>query len=273
MLGTPTARTKTLAERADRHALYQAAVNAPTADVAFIERVHAELGGAPPRTLREDFCGTGLLAATWARRGPQRRAIGVDLDPEALAWGARHNLRDVAERVRLVHADVLEDRQLRADVVCALNFSWFRLRERSQLLAYLRGVRRDLRPGGFLVLDCLGGTCAIADYAEDRACDGFTYEWRQSGFNPLDHTARCTIGFAFPDGSRLDPAFAYTWRVWTVPELRDLLAEAGFAGLRVFWEYPDEAGGPSEFREVSGERTQEIWLTYLVATTCTKGQP
>lgn len=267
MPGPSPARTSTLAERADRHALYQQSVNAPAGDVAFIERIYTEAHGAPPRILREDFCGTALLAATWARRGPQRRAIGVDLDPEALAWGAHHNLGDVADRVRLVHADVLEDRQLRADVVCALNFSYFLLRARAQLLAYFRGVRRDLRPGGIFVLDCLGGTCAIADFDEERDCDDFTYLWRQSGFNPLEHTARCTIGFAFPDGSRLDPAFSYQWRVWTLPELRDLLAEAGFAGLRVFWEYPDDDGGPSEYREVTREQTQEIWLTYLVATT------
>lgn len=254
----------TLADQADRHALYQASVNAPLDNVEFIERVWAEMRGTKPKVLREDFCGTALLAATWAGRAPQRRAIGVDLDPEALAWGARHNLRGVEGRVELVRADVLAAGELRADVVCALNFSYFLLRARSQLLAYFREVRRSLRPGGLFVLDCIGGTEAIADFREERDYDGFTYIWQQRDFNPLDHTARCSISFAFPDGSRLEPAFDYVWRMWTLPELRDCLDEAGFASPRVFWEYTGEDDA-SDYREIEHEQNQEIWLTYLVA--------
>jgi SAM-dependent methyltransferase len=262
----PAAVDDQLADQADRHALYQAAVNAPVDNIEFIERVYTEARGAKPKVLREDFCGTALLAATWARRGPQRRAIGVDLDPEALAWGARHNLAGVAERVQLVRADVLEDRDLRADVVCALNFSYFLVRTRAQLLTYFRNVRNNLRPGGLFVLDCIGGTEAVADFHEEREYDGFTYVWQQKDFNPLDHTARCSISFAFADGSRIEPAFAYTWRVWTLPELRDLLEEAGFTSLRVFWEYAADDEDTSEYREIAHEQNQEIWLTYLVAS-------
>lgn len=262
-----------LAEQADRFALYQAAVNAPGDNIEFIERVYGELHGHKPRVLREDFCGTALLAIEWARRSAQRRSIGVDLDAEALAWGARHNLSaagpSVAARVQLVQADVLADSPHRADVTCALNFSYFLLPTRKQLLAYFSNVRRGLRPGGIFVLDCIGGTEAVADYREEREYDGFTYIWEQLEFNPLDHTARCAISFAFPDGSAIAPAFAYRWRVWTVPELRDCLEEAGFAATRVFWEYTAEGDDDdaTDYREIAHEENQAIWLTYLVATT------
>lgn len=260
----------TLADRADRHALYQAAVNAPDDNIDFIERVYRELRGRDPRILKEDFCGTALMAVEWAKRGAQRRAIGVDLDPEPLAWGARHNLApagpSVARRVRLIEGDVIAESDARADIVCALNFSYFLLTTRKQLVAYFRNARRSLRPQGLFVLDCIGGTEAIADFTEERAVDDFIYIWRQRDFNPIDHTSRCSINFAFSDGSSLEPAFDYTWRMWTMPEIRDCLEEAGFGKPRVFWEYTDDAGG-AEYQEISREQNQEIWLTYLVATT------
>lgn len=271
MASRSTARKHTLAEQADRFALYQEAVNAPVDNIEFIERVYNEMRGVKPKVLKEDFCGTALLATEWAKRGPQRRSIGVDLDAEALAWARRHNLgpagSTISSRIELVHADVLAPQEHRVDVVCALNFSYFLLPSRQQLLAYFRNVRRSLRPRGLFVLDCIGGTEAVADYHERREYDGFSYLWDHSEFNPLDHTARCSISFAFPDGSRIEPAFAYRWRVWTVPELRDLLEEAGFAAPRVFWEYTDEEDGSTEYREIAHEQNQEIWLTYLVAST------
>ena len=130
----------------DLYALYEAAVQNVEADLDFVERVFRKEHGVSPRRLKEDFCGTALLATEWAKRGPQRRSIGVDLDAEALAWARRHNLGpagpSVAGRVELVHADVLAPSDLRADVVCALNFSYFLLPTRQQLLAY------DSLPGG-----------------------------------------------------------------------------------------------------------------------------
>lgn len=257
-----TARALTLADRADRFSLYQAAVNSPDADLEFIERIYTETRGAPAKILKEDFCGTALLAATWVRRDARRRAIGVDLDAEALAWGARNNLsHGPCGRVELVHADVLAPTHHRADIVCALNFSWFLLSERPRLLAYLRDVRRVLRPGGMLFLDCMGGRLSHGLHAEERDLDGARYLWRQREFDPLTHTARCTIGFAFPDGSRIDPAFDYRWRIYSVPELRDCLTEAGFARTRVFWDDGDA------HRETAHEPNQDIWLVYVVAET------
>jgi SAM-dependent methyltransferase len=257
---------QTLAAAADRHALYQQAVNAPDACIEFICDVYRDMRGRLPRVLREDFCGTALLAATWAARSPQCRALGVDLDPEALAWGARHNLADspARKRVELICADVLGDIPQRAEVVCALNFSYYLLTTRRRLVTYFKRARRALLPGGIFVLDSLGGTEAMCDYAEERDCGDFTYIWAQSGFNPLDHSSECTISFAFPDGSRVEPAFAYRWRMWTMPEIRDCLAEAGFTRVRIFWEEVDDDDNPM-YVETNQAENQEIWLTYLVA--------
>jgi SAM-dependent methyltransferase len=258
---------RTLADSADRHALYQQAVNAPESCIDFIRDIYHQTRGRHPRVLREDFCGTALLAAAWASHAPDHRAIGVDLDPEPLAWARRHNLAALParRRVELVRADVLEDIPHRADVVCALNFSYYLLSTRRQLVTYFKRARRALLPGGLLVLDSLGGTEALCDFCEERDCGEFTYIWAQSGFNPLDHSSACTISFAFPDGSRLEPAFAYRWRMWTMPEIRDCLAEAGFPRVRIFWEHVDDDDNPAWIETVH-EQNQEIWLTYVVAS-------
>lgn len=263
----PSTKPPTQADAADRHDLYQQSVNAPDAILEFVRDVYRDMRGRQPRVLREDFCGTALLATTWAAQSPQHRAIGVDLDPEALAWGTRHNLAPspARSRVELIRGDVLGDIPHRADVVCALNFSYNLLLTRRRLVTYFKRVRRAMLPGAVFVLDGIGGTEAMCDYAEERDCGDFTYIWKQAGFNPLDHNAECTISFAFPDGSRLEPAFSYRWRLWTMPELRDCLAEAGFTHVRIFWEDADDDDNPL-YVETSQAENQEIWLTYLVAT-------
>src|SRR3569832_850249 len=54
-------RGATLAKRADRHVLYQHAVQAPDYEIEFFEDHYKELRGKKPRSLLEDFCGTALL--------------------------------------------------------------------------------------------------------------------------------------------------------------------------------------------------------------------
>ena len=44
-----------------------------------------------PEHLREDFCGTALISATWCRGDCRRTAIGLDIDRQALEWGLDHN--------------------------------------------------------------------------------------------------------------------------------------------------------------------------------------
>ncbi len=96
------------------------------------------------------------------------------------------------------------------------------------------------------MLDIYGGPEAQVLQFEERECDGFTYIWDQDVFNPLTHEYRCKIHFRFPDGTELQDAFEYHWRLWTVPEVRELLSEAGFRSVAVFWEGADDEGEPDE---------------------------
>lgn len=266
-----------MAERADRHRLYERAVQCPKEDAALFARLYRELRGREPRVLREDFCGTARLALTWCLADPRRRAYGIDLDEPTLAWARRRNLARHAHRLggrlRLIRADVRRPQRFRADITCASNFSFCVFKERPALREYLARAREGLRPGGLLFLEIYGGTEAIATLQEERECDGFTYVWDQHSYDPMTAETTCYIHFAFPDGSRLDRAFAYDWRLWTVPELRDLLREVGFAGVRLYWETleddPDDdrmLRGSGEYEDVTdvAVEQQESYLLYVV---------
>lgn len=259
------------AGRADRHDLYQRAVQNPEGDIEFICEIFREARGRDPLVLREDFCGTANLSSEWARGDPRRRAIGIDTSEETLAWAREHNLEpagdDVARRVELVQASVLDVAGPKVDLVCAMNFSYCLLPSREELQRYFRLVRQALHDDGMFISELYGGTEAIVAGEEERECDGFTYHWEQERYNPITHEGVCHIHFSFPDGSRLDRAFSYDWRLWSIPEVRECLLEAGFSDIRVFWEQVDEEGtGTGQYLETTDEENQDTWLVYIVAS-------
>src|SRR5258705_418284 len=83
----PHPRPPPRAAAADKYDLYVLSVQSPDVEVAFFDRAFRTQYGRRPTTLREDFCGPAAVCYEWVRSTPDRRAIGVDLDPEPLAWG------------------------------------------------------------------------------------------------------------------------------------------------------------------------------------------
>ena len=65
---------------ADKHTLYQLAVQDPSFEVELATRQYRRRRGVPPRILREDFCGTAAVACRWVEEHKENRAIGIDLD-------------------------------------------------------------------------------------------------------------------------------------------------------------------------------------------------
>jgi SAM-dependent methyltransferase len=271
-------RDKTEAQRADRHALYQLSVQAPDFEIELFEERYKQLRGKKPKSLREDFCGTALLCVEWCKSHPKRTALGVDLCQDTLAWGKQHNLkpagRDVVARVDLRHANVLDIHEPKVDVTCAMNFSYCVFKTRGALRHYFESVHQGLKKDGIFVLDLLGGTETMDVIEEERELEGetFTYIWDQAKFNPITHDFLCHIHFGFPDGSRMEKAYTYDWRLWTLPELREVLAEAGFSRVHVLWEQfeDDPEGGEDqnstgEYKDTLKANNQESWITYIVA--------
>jgi precorrin-6B methylase 2 len=265
-------RTKhpTQAEQADRHRLYELSVH-PEAEITFIDAAFRALRRRRARLLREDFCGTAAVSCEWAKLRPTNRAIGVDLDPEVLAWGREHNLSELpaeaAERVALIQSDVLKvSTEDPPDVIAAMNFSYWLFKERKQLKRYFRRAREALAEGGILFLDAYGGYDSYREITEERELDGFTYIWDQAKFEPIGNGLICHIHFSFPDGSRLERAFSYDWRLWTLPEIRELLEETGFRQVTVYWQGYDDDGEPDGVFVPVGEGEADAgWICYLTA--------
>ncbi|MFO8071848.1 MAG: methyltransferase domain-containing protein [Polyangia bacterium] len=254
------------AENADRHDLYQESVQDCDDTIALIDRIYERRHRRPPLTLREDFCGTALLCSEWARRRADRFATGIDIDAPTLAWGRRHNLEPLGEasaRVRLLERDVREGTPGdEFDVIAALNFSYFTFHHRETLLDYFRAARRDLSDGGMLLLDLHGGPDAQFQLEEETEFDGFTYVWEQEMFDPINNRATSRIHYRFPrGGGELRDAFVYDWRVWSIPELRDALADAGFSGSDVWWEGEHD----DEPHLADSAENLEAWVAYIAA--------
>ncbi len=264
-------RKQKTASQADRHHLYQESVQDTEAELNFVEETWQELRNRPAELLREDFCGTANTACDWVQRENQYCAIGIDWDPEVLEWGRNNNLEqlddDQFNRILLLQENVLEAQTEAADIVLAMNFSYYLFLERGNLLDYFCSVHNSLVDDGIFFLDAYGGYDAPKEIQEERECDGFTYIWDQASFNPIDSRMTCHIHFEFPDKSRLEKAFSYDWRLWTLPEIQELLSEAGFTGITIYWEGTNEETneGDGVFEPAEVGDADPGWICYIVA--------
>ena len=268
-------------KRLHRHILYEASVQGTDIDIALIERVSRHANGRTPRALREDFCGTALLACDWVRSDPEREAWGVDLHGPTLDWGRRHRLSTLgadAERAHLLEGNVLTVNTPPVDVVAALNFSYMIFRERAVMLDYFRAVHACLTPGGVFLLDLFGGPHAQNVMTETknipagRDASGtphpaFTYVWEQARFNAVNQEILCHIHFKGRNIVPIQKAFTYSWRLWSITEIRDLLHEAGFATVDNYFEGWSDAAGDTDgiLRRRERYEGMDAWLAYLAA--------
>mgnify|MGYP001002756707 CR=1 FL=1 len=265
--GRATRQSKLTARTADRHDLYQQSVQNTAWEVKFIDKVFRERRQRAPLSLREDFCGTALLCADWVKGHRERTALGVDLDPEVLAWGVDHNLAPLGEpgsRLYLLEQDVRDPAPSKADVIVALNFSYWIFKTRDALLGYFRNVRSGLTKDGLALLDAYGGWEAQEPMLEPREVNGFTYVWDQGAFDPITNDVTNHIHFEFPDGSRLDKAFSYHWRLWSLAEIQELLVEAGFSKVAVYWDTSSD-DDVMRYRVAKSAKSQPGWVAYIVA--------
>ena len=269
-----SARTKSRRKRKgpksrDRHWLYEDAVQSPDVHIKLFDRLYKKRNGRPPRVLKEDFCGTALMAAEWVKYRPGNEAIGVDLDKPTLKWGKTHHIEPLgkdAGRVTLVHADVRDVDRPRADVVAALNFSYSVFKTPKELRKYFKNVHRSLKPGGAFFLDVFGGWEAQMDVTDKTRYSGYTYVWDQKGYDPVTNNARFHIHFKFHGGGGIRDAFIYDWRLWTIPELREELEAAGFSSSDVLWEgvEKDTGEGNGVFRSVKKAENCPGWNAFVV---------
>jgi SAM-dependent methyltransferase len=258
------------AKTADRHTLYEASVQDTSTDIAFIDRVFRKRHKRLPTTLREDFCGTGRLCADWVATRPERHAIGLDLHRPTMRWGEKRHIAaldaSAQGRVKLQQGNVLDGIASRVDVTVAFNFSYCVFKQRAELLRYFKRVHHDLHEDGLFFLDIHGGTEVFEEMEETTAHKGFTYVWDQAPYDAITGLTKRYIHFRFPDGSQMQRAFSYDWRLWHLPEMREVLLDAGFRKVEVYWEGADADGtGDGKFKLRQRAENELSWIAYIVA--------
>jgi SAM-dependent methyltransferase len=255
----------------DKYDYYLRSVQSPEEDAIFFRDAFIEsFPGKKPLIFREDFCGTFALCCEWVKLNARHAAIGLDLDKEPLEYGKTHLLSQLSpaqqKRINLREANVLGKKLPQADIIGALNFSYFLFKDRKTLLNYFENCYRALRNPGLLIIDCFGGPSTLA-VNEDRTDHGeFVYYWDQSTFNPVTHESLFHIHFRIKGEKRREKVFTYDWRLWTLPELTDLLRDAGFKKVHVYWEGTTKKGeGDGVFKRSNVGDDSEGWIAYLTA--------
>jgi SAM-dependent methyltransferase len=250
--------------------LYELAVTNPGPLSRFIDAAWRQRGSRAKPVLREDFSGSGALARAWAKEyGP---AIAVDRDPAALKACGEHS------SVKRVCRDVLAC-TLKADIIAATNFAAGYFHTRPELVAYLKHARACLKKGGMFCADLYGGSDAFMRGKTRQRLRGpsgefIEYTWEQREAFPQTGRVLNAIHFRVGDqrslkGARSFPdAFTYDWRLWSIPELRDAMLEAGFKIVRIFDRLGEavDSNGKLHIRELGEqEPMDDPFVVYVCA--------
>lgn len=273
------------------------------------------VGGRAPLHLQEDFCGTALLSTEWLRSDSRRTSVGIDLDVEALDWCMENNVNkigtDLSSRIFLYHGNVLHPHEAKLvksnaqnimhnvtleekgnesepvansvalpprDIVCAFNYSCCCLHSRHELISYFKNALQTLsKKGGIFVMDLYGGTSSECELRMQRRFPNFMYTWEQAGFDIVQRKTRISLHFTLQkqQKKKLRHAFSYSWRLWSLPEIKDCLEEVGFRSVH-FWirQMPDSENIKSmegfgvardiKYEEVTSFQQQDSWNAYIV---------
>jgi SAM-dependent methyltransferase len=253
----------------DKYDYYRRAVQSAESDVEFYSETYKELKGRLPKVFREDFCGTYALSCEWVKLNKNFKAIGVDLDPEPLAYGHANyhsKLRpEQAGRISIYEKDVLSLDLPKADIILAANFSYYVFKTRDRIKEYFTNAKKTLNKDGLFILDCFGGSHCHDENEESTRLKEFTYYWHQASFDPISNRAQFYIHFRPHGKKRIERAFSYDWRMWTIPELKDVLEEIGFPKVHVYWEGTKKNGsGNGIFKRTSVGEPCLSWIAYIV---------
>ena len=263
-------KTKKKMPEFDKYYYYLRSVQSPEADVAFMRDTYKQLKHKLPKTLCEDFCGTFAICCSWVKLNKSFRAIGVDLDAEPIAYGEVHHRPklndDQKRRVYIIQDDVLSHELPKVDIVLASNFSYYIFKERNLLLEYFKNAKRRCKRDGLFILDSFGGPDCMEPVEEETNHGDFKYYWDEDTFDPVTQQAQFYIHFKRKGEKKREKVFSYDWRMWTLPELKDVLLDAGFKKVHIYWEGDDEKGnGNGEFTRVTKAEVVNAYVAYLVA--------
>jgi hypothetical protein len=269
---TPSKKTK---PPFDRYFLYTHSVQGAEHDAELLWKM---MRSVSPNTLpkspmlQEDFCATAALCYEWVKLGNNHRATGIDLDSAALQWGAEHHTESLTQKqltnVEMIHGDVLDDHHIKPNVICALNFSYFFIKDRELLKRYFISSKKALAQDGMLILDAFGGPDYLVPHVNRRRNveERFSYWWEIERFDAISHEIKCHLHFQRAGETRRNRVFSYDWRLWSIPEITEILRESGFKHVEYWAEGLNSNGdGNGKFKPIKSDKNCRSWITYLIA--------
>lgn len=254
--------------------MYEISVQDAVGETSQLASIYREQRKKEARSFREDFCGTFANSCQWIRRHRENKAVAVDYDPAPLEYGFQNHFNSLnahqQKRLSVIQKNVFRLQKPKVDLLAALNFSYLIFKEEVSLLRYFKSCYRSLNSNGVLVLDLMGGgECLEANVEQEKHTTkekrSFTYVWDQISYDIISHQAEFYIHFKFPNGRQMKKAFHYHWRLWTIPEVRALLAKAGFKKSVVYCEGTARGGdGNGIFKMRQKEEGCAVWIVYIV---------
>lgn len=129
----------------------------------------------------------------------EHHGIGIDLDEEPTNYGKDHYLSELTEhqqkRIQVYNDNVLKPNLPKADIIAAMNFSYFIFKTREVMKEYFTNSFNSLNKNGILVLDCFGGSACMEPNEEETLHDHWSYFWDQESFDPVTNHAQFFIHF------------------------------------------------------------------------------
>ena len=254
----------------DKYWYYNKSVQSADADVEFFVNTYKELKNKKPKIFREDFCGAFKLSCEWVKLDPGFQSVGIDIDLEPTQYGKKNYLsklsKDQQSRVRIINGNVLSEKNPKADIIAACNFSYFIFKERETMKNYFSNNQKALNKNGIFILDIFGGSQCYEPNEEEVEHKGFSYFWDQDSYDPISNESMFYIHFKPKGQKKIKKVFSYDWRIYSIAEIKDLLKEVGFKKIHVYWEGTDENGeGDGEFRPATQGEDCESWIAYIIA--------
>ena len=250
--------------------LYLQAVQHPENEVFHLSRINKMFRKKPIRFFKEDFCSFAANSCEWLKFHPKSTAVGVDLDERALDFAHKYAQETLTPKLRqrliLLKRNVLASISYRFDLICALNFSYNIFKRREDLKLYFKQTHRSLEKSGLFVLDVMGGFDCLKPHKQVRKISSqLTYTWECLDYNILNAHTHYRINFRHK-GKLFQNVFTYDWRLWSLPELVDLLKETGFNRVEILWEKENANGqGTGKYYVPQHEENIDVWICYLVA--------
>ena len=253
----------------DKYFYYKQSVQSPEEDIRFFKKIYTRLFKRAPKIFREDFCGTFYVGYHWIKAHPQNQAIVIDSDKKPIEYGKKHHLSKLTpsqqSRLKILNKNVLDKGLPKAEIISVNNFSYFVFKQRATLLKYFKNIKKSLLEQGVFIIDIVGGPDCEGSSKEKVEHKGFNYYWEQKNFNPINNTALFYIHFKRKGEKKREKAFIYHWRLWSLPELKDILEEAGFSKVDVYWEQSDKKGeGTGVFKKSLKGSICDTWIAYIV---------